>query len=472
MINKIKELYANISDNKYIKIIQLKQSGSYRKYYRIIDENNSVLGVYNPDFEENDAFLTFSKHFASKNLNVPKIIAEFTDEKVYFIQDLGNTTVYEFLKTNPSELEIVKTYKKILDNLILFQFDGIKELDLKKCYPRSVFDKQSIMWDLNYFKYFVLKIAKVTFNEQRLENDFNKFADFLISTNTDYFLYRDFQSKNIMLVDNEPYFIDYQGGRKGAFYYDLASLIFDSKANLSENVKIELIYYYYQLVNQRISVDKAYFEKYYNHYALVRVLQAFGAYGFRGIVERKQYFIASIPKAIENVNYFLDNNLITEDLPELKQALKMLTKSELALNFTGFSDKLKIHINSFSYLIDGYPKEENGHGGGFAFDCRFLPNPGRLDYYKKLSGLDKPVIEYLEGYPEVEIFVSDAVKMIKNAAKSYSNQGYTDLQVNFGCTGGRHRSVFSAEKTASILKNLYGLNVIVCHLQKATFQKF
>ncbi|MBN2664400.1 MAG: phosphotransferase [Bacteroidales bacterium] len=466
IITKIEKLYFEFSNNKNIKIVQLKQSGSYRQYYRISSENEKLLGVYNPDKTENEAFLSFSEHFKSKNLNVPNIIARFDEENIYFIEDFGDLTVYDFLKQNPTNSEIVDIYKKILNQLVRFQFDGVQNLDTSKCYPRAVFDKQSIMWDLNYFKYFVLKIAKVTFNEQKLEDDFNNFSDFLISTNLDYFLYRDFQSKNIMLVENEPYFIDYQGGRKGAVYYDLASLLFDSKANLTEKIKVELKKYYFEIINQRIKVDEETFEKYYNNYALVRVLQAFGAYGFRGLVERKQQFIASIPKAFKNISYFLDNNYISDDFPMLKQTLKELVNSELANDFDGFSDNLRISINSFSFLKDGYPEEKKGNGGGFVFDCRFLPNPGRIDFYKPLSGLDKPVKEYLEGCPEVETFISDVVKMIKNAAKSYSEQGFTNLQVNFGCTGGRHRSVYCAEKSAEILKNLYGLNITIDHLQK------
>ena len=471
-ILKIKKFYSKISTNKDIKIIRLKQTGSYREYYRIIDNSNTktqVLGVYNPDHKENEAFLSFSKHFLSKNLNVPKIIAEFKDDYIYFIEDLGDMTVYDFLQQNPDEKEIIDIYKKILDNLILFQFEGIKDFDLEKCYPRSAFDKQSIMWDLNYFKYFVLKLAKISFYEQNLEDDFNKFVDFLTSANTEYFLYRDFKAMNIMINNNDLYFIDYQGGRKGALYYDLASLLLDSKANLSEKIKKELLDYYYNAVNQITAINKDVFLKYYNSYALIRILQTFGTYGFRGIVERKQHFISSIPKALKNIEYFLDNNLINENLPELKKSLQELTHSEFAKSFSGFSDNLKISINSFSYLKDGYPENKAGNGGGFAFDCRFLPNPGRQDYYKKLSGLDKPVIDFLQGFPEVETFISDVVKMVRNAAKSYSNINYTNLQVNFGCTGGRHRSVYCAEKTASILKNLYGLNVTLKHLQKSFF---
>ncbi len=457
-------MYESFVGNKDIKIFQLKQSGSYRQYYRIISNDQTLLAVYNPDQKENQAFLAFTENFADKNLRVPAIIKRFDKENIYFIQDLGDITLFDFLQQNPDENQIIKIYKKILNNLIEFQFRGINGLDTTKCYPRDIFDKQSIMWDLNYFKYFVLKVARITFDEQKLEQDFCDFADFLTSAPMDYFLYRDFQSKNIMLFNDKLYFIDYQGGRKGAVYYDLASLLFDSKANLSEKVRNNLIEYYFDILNKKTPIDRKTFDKFFDGYALVRVLQAFGAYGFRGLVERKQHFIASIPKAVKNIKYFLDNSLILKDLNELRKSLDTLTNSDLTKMFSGFSSDLTIKINSFSFIKSGYPKNTDGNGGGFVFDCRFLPNPGRIEFYKKMTGLDKPVIEFLEGIPQVETFISDVVKMVVNAAKSYSERKYTALQVSFGCTGGQHRSVYSAQKTAQILKNLYGLNVQVEHI--------
>jgi len=463
ILEKIKNLYSKNFD-EFEKVKILPQSGSYRKYFRFYGKQKNILGVYNPDSKENIAFVSFAKHFKKIGLNVPEIYADFLYDKIYFIEDLGDTTLFDFLKQKPSKEEITKTYKKILDWLIKFQFEGIKNLDLSKCYPRSIFDKQSIMWDLNYFKYFVIKLAKVNFDEQELENDFNKLSDFLVSTDLDYFLYRDFQSKNIILKNNDFYFIDFQGGRRGAFYYDLASLLYDSKANLTEATKKELIDYYYHLVNQRISIDKNIFYKYFYYYVLVRILQAFGAYGFRGIVEKKLHFIASIPKAIETIKILLENKHLSLKLPELMQVLHKLTSnSQFVKDFKPLS-KVNIRINSFSFLQNGYPNDEKNNGGGFVFDCRFLPNPGRYEYYKKLSGLDNEVAMWLEQYPEVENFIVQVVEIIKDAAKSYEAKGYSDLQVNFGCTGGQHRSVYCAEKTAEILTKFYNCNIKTNHL--------
>ncbi len=463
IIDKLKEKYQSFSNYKIKKIILLKQSGSYRKYYRIFTDKKTILGVYNPDNKENEAFLSYAKHFYKKGFNVPQIFSEFKKDNIYFIEDLGNTTVFDYLKKNNKN--IVKLYKKILNELFKFQFKGIKGLDLSKAYPRDIFDKQSIMWDLNYFKYFVLKIGKVQFDEQKLEDDFVKFCNRLTSVKLDYFLYRDFQSKNIMLKNDKIYFIDFQGGRKGAIYYDLASLLYDNKANISESNKKELLDYYYSLTKQYIKIDKKQFYSNFYHYVLIRILQAFGAYSFRGIIERKTHFIYSIPKAIENIKKLMKNKFIDTNLPELKKSLNNLCyNSELANEFKPLTE-VKVRINSFSYSKKGYPPDEAGNGGGFVFDCRFLPNPHYKKELRNYTGIDKPIIEYLSGFSEVETFISQTAEIIKNSVKKYTIKKYTDLQVNFGCTGGKHRSVYCAETTANLLKNLYGINVVTKHLQ-------
>ncbi len=462
--NKITEKFYSFSDSKVIKISLLKQSGSYRKYYRIITEKGSLLGVYNYDRAENDAFISFSKHFYAQKFNVPKIIAEFLNDNIYFIEDLGDITLFDFLQKNNDDEKTLSTYKKILDELINLQFRGIKNLDLSKAYPRAEFDKQSIMWDLNYFKYFVLKIAKVPFNEQNLEQDFNKFADILTTVDNNFFLFRDFQSRNIMLKDDKVYFIDYQGGRKGAFYYDLASLLYDSKANLSENMRNILLDYYFEILNKKHKISKDKFTENFKKYVLVRILQAFGAYGFRGLVEHKIGFIKSIPKAIKNIKTLLNDKILLEELSELKKSLNFLVyKSELAEKFET-KTSVDVSINSFSYRKTSYPTDKTGNGGGFVFDCRFLPNPYYITELKEYTGLSMKITEYLDAFDEVQTFVSQSVEIIRKAVNNYDKAGYTNLQVNFGCTGGRHRSVYCAEKTCNLLKELYNINAKIEHL--------
>lgn len=464
LLKRIETKFLSFSSNKVNKIILLQQSGSYRKYYRIFTENSTILGVYNPDFNENNAFLNFTKHFTHKGFNVPKIIKSFEAEGIYFIEDLGDVTLYDFIQ-NKTDDKILSIYKTVIDELINLQTNGITDLDLSHAYPRQNFDIQSIMWDLNYFKYFVLKIAKVPFNEQNLENDFNNLAKLLTNIDANFFLYRDFQSKNIILYNNKIYFIDYQGGRKGAFYYDLASLLNDSKAKLNEDIKNELLNYFYQKITYKIKITYNEFIENYFSFALIRLLQAFGAYGFRGLVEHKINFIKSIPNALNSIKTVLKQAIVLQNLPELKKSLTYLVeKSELFEKFNTLCD-VNIQINSFSYKKTGYLKDAAGNGGGFVFDCRFLPNPGREQEYKQLTGKNIKVIEYLEGFPEVETLISQAVEMIHKAATNYQKLGYKNLQVNFGCTGGQHRSVYCAEKTAETLNLLYNFNIKIFHSQ-------
>lgn len=465
IFNIIKNLAQSSFKQEVQKILMLKQSGSYRKYFRIYFENETILGVYNQDYNENIAFVTFAKHFLKKGLNVPKILAENLEQNVYFIEDLGDMTLYDFLQNSSNQGEIEKIYKKTIDELINFQIKAIKGLDLTKAYPRAVFDQQSITWDLNYFKYFVLKIAKVPFDEQKLEEDFSKLAQMLTNVQMNYFLYRDFQSKNIMINNNKLYFIDFQGGRKGSLYYDLASLLYDSKAKLNDKFREQMRDYYYQQLSKTISIDYQIFLQDYNNYLLIRLLQAFGAYSFRGIVEKKLAFVSSISPALENINILLKKGYVNKNLTELTKTLEFLAeKSEFKKQFEPI-DNVLVRINSFSFKKSSYPKDEKENGGGFVFDCRFLPNPGKLEQYKNLTGQDKPVIEYLEGFEEVETFVAKTAEMIATAARNYQNNGYTDLQVNFGCTGGQHRSVYCAQKVSEILKKLYNLNIETKHLE-------
>jgi aminoglycoside/choline kinase family phosphotransferase len=467
LLTNIKKNYQKVFNKKLKESKQLRRSGSYRKYYRLKGfDGQTVLAVYNPDVYENDAFVAFAGHFAELGFNVPQVYSYFREDKIYFVQDLGDKTLYDFVVSRNSDDGLFDIYKKILDYLLQFQFIGVKGIDLGKCYPRKYFDKQSIMWDLNYFKYFVLKQAKVSFNEQALEDDFNVLADYLVLAGMDSFMYRDFQSKNIMLYNNDMYFIDFQGGRKGAFYYDLASLLYDSKAKLTESFREKMLDYYYLGLQKYKKIDRTQFNKFYYHFVLIRMLQAFGAYGFRGLVEKKISFVKSIPEALSNIRILLENGYPDLNVSELKSSLeKLVYESEFVHRYKKIKG-VRIKINSFSYHYSAYPKDETGNGGGFVFDCRSLPNPGRLEEYKLKTGLDKEVEEYLDSYAEVEEFLQEVVEIVVKAARKYANRGFENLQVNFGCTGGRHRSVYCAERTGEILRELYGLDVDIRHLMQ------
>lgn len=464
----LKKLFADWSGEDAQVISALPQSGSYRQYYRISGNRKSSIGVFNPDHKENNAFKTFTKHFKSKGLNVPEFYIDDKKTGTYLIEDLGDVTLFSLLSKNRKDKEFPEKlksyYKESLEHLVQFQIDGSKGLDYSVCYPRNSFDKQSIMWDLNYFKYYFLKLTKTVFDEQLLENDFNKFADFLLSADMNNFMYRDFQSRNIIIKDEMLYFIDYQGGRKGALQYDVASLLYDAKADLSQKTRDELVEFYIHILNSKTKINQEEFLRYYYGYVLIRILQAMGAYGFRGFYEKKVHFLKSIPFAIKNLNWLVDEKLLPDGLPELQKSLRnIINNQELSkFEYHESQDKLKVTINSFSYKQE-IPIDLSGNGGGFVFDCRSLPNPGRLEKFKELTGKDKDVIVFLENESVVKDFLENVFKISEISIKNYIDRKFTSLVINFGCTGGQHRSVYSAEKLAAYLKSKFDINVELHH---------
>ena len=465
-MQKLTNLFTKNFGEKVEAITLLPQSGSYRKYYRIISENHSVIGTYNEDRRENNAFISFSEHFINRNLPVPRILAKALDKDIYLQEDLGDTTLFDWRGKQSDIVPIKNMYSKVLSELARFQTLGGDNLDYTNSYPREKFDKQSIMWDLNYFKYCMLKIVKIPFDEQKLEDDFNNLSDFLLTANTNYFLYRDFQSRNIMLNKSKPIFIDYQGGRKGALHYDVASLLYDAKANIPQNIREELVEVYITEIQKHIKISRSEFHEHYPAYILIRILQALGAYGFRGLIEKKLHFIQSIPFALSNLKYILENKNLNVELPELKKVLYMLVnKKELHTN-SQKENKLQVLIKSFSYIYGEIPKDETEFGGGFVFDCRILPNPGRQEKYRSLTGMDKPVIQFLEAETEVENFMSNTYLIVKQAIDKYIERDFTYLSFNFGCTGGQHRSVYCAEKIKKLINDNYNVNVVLKHVQQ------
>ncbi len=395
-------------------------------------------------------------------LNVPNILKEDASGKIYLISDLGDQTLFRFLEYKRESAGIfpgsaIAMYKKVLTDLPKFQISAASGLDYSKCYPRPAFDKQSMMWDLNYFKYYFLKLAKIPFDEQLLENDYQTFSDFLLTADSNYFLYRDFQSRNIMVMDDQPWFIDYQGGRKGALQYDVASLLYDSKANIPADTKMELLDHYIGVLKGYISFDTDQFIRLYRGFVLIRLMQAMGAYGFRGFYERKTQFLKSIPYALKQLSYIFDHYEFPVDTPHLKEVLGRLMDSEELKKFnidfnTGVP--LNIDICSFSYR-KGVPENKYGDGGGFVFDCRCIHNPGRYERYVDMTGKDPDVQDFLRTGGEADAFLHNIYMVVEQAIDKYLNREFKNLQISFGCTGGQHRSVYCAEQMSEYLAEKY-----------------
>jgi aminoglycoside/choline kinase family phosphotransferase len=474
----LKDIFERYAGHQPRKFETLPRSGSYREYYRMRSKDHTAIGVFNTDRKENEAFLTFTKHFISKNLSVPEIYQEDLEHNIYLLQDLGDETLFSFLSANRNNGEFpesaIPIYKTIVEELPHFQIYGNEGLDYSKCYPRSRFDKQSMMWDLNYFKYYFLKLAKIPFDEQELENDFQKFSDWLLTENSDFFLYRDFQSSNIMIVNSRTHYIDYQGGRKGALQYDLASLLWDAKADIPFDLRNYLLEHYLEHIQKHLNIDPASFKKYYYGFVLIRLLQAMGAFGFRGFYENKPSFLKSIPYALKNLTFLLNQYIIPLNIPHLTYVLKDLPNSPELKQFTDtreYKGRLMVEINSFSYHR-GIPIDLSEHGGGFVFDCRAIHNPGRYDEFKEKNGRDPLVIEFLRTQSEADLFVTDAFQLIHKSIDNYLNRKFTNLMINFGCTGGQHRSVYCAEKMKSILQQHYGGDIeIVIHHREEEMKK-
>jgi aminoglycoside/choline kinase family phosphotransferase len=455
------------SQAEQIQPLQGQLGGSGRRIVRLADEKHSAIGVLHDVREENVAFLEFSRHFRRLNLPVPEIYTEDLAHGGYLEEDLGETTLFEFLATHRDGEDIapeaVETYYKVIAVLPRFQIEGGRDLNYKVCYPRASFDRQSIAWDLNYFKYYFLRLAGIPFNEQALEDDFGRLTKVLLAADRDYFLYRDFQSRNVMLRDGQPFFVDYQGGRKGALQYDIASLLFDAKADLPPVLRQQLLDYYLDTLANFVPIARDEFMHYYYPYVYVRVMQALGAYGFRGFYERKTHFLQSVPYALKNLRWLLQHAELPST-PSLMQALRLIAGSEKLQGIATETKNLVVRIFSFSFHR-GLPNDESGHGGGFVFDCRSLPNPGREERFKSLTGKDAPVIDYLNHHESVHEFLASVMALVDSSVANYEHRGFKNLMVSFGCTGGQHRSVYLAEQMAKHLRARNGVEVVVQHLQ-------
>lgn len=459
------QLYQSYTGEAPTSIEPLPGAGSNRKYFRLKGKE-SLIGVYGTSTEENRAFIYMARHFSQKGLPVPRILAEAPDQSAYLQDDLGDTSLFQLIKQgresgnfSDEETNILKQTIRLLPQI---QFEGSKDMDFSYCYPLATFNRRSVLWDLNYFKYCFLKATGLEFQENLLEDDFERMADTLLQIEPQVFMYRDFQSRNVMIREGKPYFIDFQGGRKGPFYYDVASFLWQAKANYPDSLRQELLDEYLDALRPYHAIDKEQFLTTLRHFVLFRTLQVLGAYGFRGYFEKKAHFIQSVPYAIENLRQLLET-----DFPEYPYLCLTLRKLTELPQFASIRNrrKLTVRVMSFSYK-KGIPEDPSGNGGGYVFDCRAVHNPGKYEQYKQLTGRDKPVIDFLEQDGEILQFLEHVDALADAHVQRFLERGFTNLSICFGCTGGQHRSVYSAEHVAHHLNEKFGVRIHLIHCEQ------
>jgi RNase adapter protein RapZ len=483
MINAVSQLYKSWTGREPAEVDVLPQSGSDRRYFRLHnEEGKTFIATHGLNVPENEAFIYFADHFRRKRLHVPEILAVSYDKTIYLQEDFGNTSLLNILESKGFTQEVYDLFSESLHQLAKLQVLGDEGLNYKKCLTNEEFGKQAILADLLYFKYYFLDALQRPYDKQKLIDDFEALSNYLTHTEYKYFMFRDFQSRNIFVTPpstaslergsgGEVHFIDFQGGMKGAPQYDAASMIWQARANLPDNWKNNLLEDYMSSFETIIenTIDRDVFRSQYNGYVLIRLLQVLGAYGFRGLFERKAQFLSSIPAALKNLKWFFENQSLGIVLPEFKRMLTICTDDDIIERFTPIqadeSTPLAVKICSFSYR-KGIPDDGSGNGGGFVFDCRGIENPGRYDEYKEHHGRDKSVIEFLERQTKMQTFLNSVFDMVDISVEEYIRRGFTNLAVNFGCTGGQHRSVYAADALARHLRNKYKVKIELCHREQ------
>ncbi len=464
----ITSLLSSIHQDAIERIEKLPQSGSDRIYFRVFTSAGTFIATYNNNVQENNTFIKFTHHFKQKKLPVPEVFAVNNEGNLYIQEDAGTESLLDMLSMHGYNDVVYQLFQMSLRQLAHLQIQGDEGLNYNLCLTAKEFGKQAIMSDLLYFKYYFLDTLKLPYDKQALYAEFENISEFLVNDDNKYFMFRDFQSRNIIVKENGLCFIDYQGGMRGALQYDVASLLWQAKAELSNEWKNKLLHYYMDEADKLLpyKLNRNLFVEQYNGYVLLRLLQVLGAYGFRGLFERKAHFLISIPLALKNLKCFMDIHYINEATPEFARILKAIVSDDIIGRFENSqaneNTPLVVTINSFSFKKK-LPKDTSGHGGGFVFDCRGLLNPGRYEEFEYSSGLDKNVQTFLEEKTKMNEFLNSVYNLVDISVEDYIKRGFDHLSISFGCTGGQHRSVYAAEQTARHLKNKYKVKVEIHH---------
>ena len=459
----LKNLFESYSGRPAKDCVELTSSGSNRRYFRLTGGNLSIVGVIGTNKAENNAFVSISRHFIEKGIRVPRVLAVSEDGMRYIQEDLGDDMLYNMVAQG-RDSGVYSSYErallvKTIEQLPKIQFRGGEGMDWKVCFPEPAFNERMVMFDLNYFKYCFLKATGLDFDEVRLQEDFERLRDDLMGDMGETFMYRDFQARNVMVKDGEPYFIDFQGGRRGPVYYDVASFVWQARSRFPEDLRNELVEAYLRALKGYTEVDENEFHTRLRLLVLFRTIQVLGAYGFRGFFEKKPHFLASVPYALSNLRKLLKTPF--SDYPYLNEVLTKLTTLR-QLNDVAEDKRLKVSITSFAYK-KGIPVDPTGNGGGYVFDCRSINNPGKYEHYRQFTGLDAEVIKFIQDDGEADKFLQHVYELVDPHVKRFIERKFTNLQVCFGCTGGQHRSVYCAEHLAEHLSAKYDIKVTVTH---------
>lgn len=469
---KIRDYFEKFIKEPIQNLELLPKSGGDRIYFRITTPEKSFIATYNDNVRENATFFHFTKHFHSVQAPVPEIFHVHPEQKMYVQEDFGPVSLLDELEKHGENEYVFGLFKKSLKALAHMQVLADAGMDYHYCLTSEEFGMQAIMSDLLYFKYYFLDTLKMPYEKEKLYDDFEALSTYLTHVEYKFFMFRDFQSRNIFIRDGEVHFIDYQGGMKGAPHYDVASLLWQARANLSNEWKISLLEYYMDCLSGILGkpVDRTRFTSQYNGYVLIRILQVLGAYGFRGLFERKAQFLTSIPLALQNLRWFMENNTMGIALPEFERLMAAIVDESIVNRFiptqANEQSPLVVKISSFSYKKSGIPKDKSDNGGGFVFDCRGILNPGRLDEFKELTGRDKPVMDFLEQKTVMPEFLNGVYNVVDFSVEDYIKRGFSSLMISFGCTGGQHRSVYAADAVARYLRNKFKVKIELNHFEQ------